>query len=153
MLLPNCSTEGLDQEFVILHDHAKKNSISGVTLRHLTSPDSLLNSPTPPHTPHPALRSSIHTNLAAAELLSLAAVVEYEPDAAQFLPCMLVDFFPMEAHNLVQTSVPLPPNLTAYIHCECNMEAAAQRLGNGPARLPSLWDPSFPEHRTHPSPN
>ena len=127
----------------------KKNSISGVTLRHLTSPSrqpvKLTN---PPHTPHPTLRSSIHTNLAAAQLLSLAAVVEYEPYATQFLPCMLVDFFPMEAHNLVQTSVPLPPNLTAYIHCECNMEAAAQRLGNGPARLPSLWDPSFPEHRT-----
>ena len=119
----------------------QKNSISGVTLRHLTSPSrqpvKLTN---PPHTPHPALRSSIHTNLAAALLLSLAAVVEYEPDATQ-------------AHNLVQTSVPLPPNLTAYIHCECNMEAAAQRLGNGPARLPSLWDPSFPEHCTHPSPN
>ena len=132
----------------------QKNSISGVTLRHLTSPSrqpvKLTN---PPHTPHPALRSSIHTNLAAALLLILAAVVEYVPDATEFLPRMLVDFFPMEAHNLVQTSVPLPPNLTAYIHCECNMEAAAQRLGNGPARLPSLWDPSFPEHCTHPSPN
>ena len=132
----------------------QKNSISGVTLRHLTSPSrqpvKLTN---PPHTPHPALRSSIHTNLAAAQLLILAAVVEYVPDATEFLPRMLVDFFPMEAHNLVQTSVPLPSNLTAYIHCECNMEAAAQRLGNGPARLPSLWDPSFPEHCTHPSPN
>ena len=132
----------------------QKNSINGVTLRHLTSPSrqpvKLTN---PPHTPHPALRSSIHTNLAAAQLLTLAAVVEYVPDATEFLPHKLVDFFPMEAHNLVQTSVPLPPNLTAYIHCECNMEAAAQRLGNGPARLPSLWDPSFPEHRTHPSPN
>ena len=67
----------------------------------LTAPDITLPTasptPPPPHTPHPALRSSIHTNLAAAQLLSLAAVVEYEPDAAQFLPCMLVDFFPMEA--------------------------------------------------------
>ena len=125
-----------------------------MTLRHLTSPSrqpvKLTN---PPHTPHPTLRNPIHTNLAAAQLLILAAVVEYVPDATEFLPRMLVDFFPMEAHNLVQTSVPLPPNLTAYIHCECNMEAAAQRLGNGPARLPSLWDPSFPEHCTHPSPN
>ena len=132
----------------------QKNSISGVTLQHLTSPSpqpvKLTN---PPHTPHPTLRNPIHTNLAAAQLLILVAVVEYVPDATEFLPRMLVDFFPMEAHNLVQTSVPLPPNLTAYIHCECNMEAAAQRLGNGPARLPSLWDPSFPEHRTHPSPN